>query len=585
MGRSSSSGARFLVQRSDKYGIWQYYRKVASDIAPKVIGEVKLYWSGKTARLEAKPLIAISLSTLDRREAITRRDMIHHQIEEIVAEAIRTVRKPGLPKPRLVAGLSDAQRQSVAAHIHGAALSAMDTEIVGGEVDRMAQAQPMARVIAAAAKDQSESDAVSALMTENYHYYWGPFGEEDKTMRPVVDQILRELGIEMIAEDQRRLAALAIVRAARRAVHDLEKRQRGEVVETPLVHRPILDEKAEQGPTVREVFEQFAGTLENPRTAQDYRVHITRFTEIMGDVPVKRLTRKMVFDFATQMQRFPVRYPDAWRSRPANEIIELASKTPGQKMMSKETINDKALAALSSTMTHALKHDLITANPCAGVALPKSKTAAKPRIKFEIEHLQAIFSQPEFVGQPKGAFFWLPIFALYTGARLEEIGQLRCSDIRQYNRNFWYISFTADGQKTRLKTRSSERDVPIHRDIIDKGLLEQRDSSSRMGEWLFPELIPNRHGTRTAAFSKRWGKFFDRIGLDDDRLAFHSFRHTFLRKCRDSRIPKDVAEHLSGHAEADVSSGYGAGYDLETLNDWIQRIDWSEAFGKEVPSD
>lgn len=113
MGRSSSSGARFLVKRSDDYGVWQYYRKVAPDIAPKVIGEVRLYWSGKIVRLEAKRLIAISLGTSDNREAISRRDLLHPQIEELILEAIRLVRKPGVPRPRLVAALSEEQRKAL----------------------------------------------------------------------------------------------------------------------------------------------------------------------------------------------------------------------------------------------------------------------------------------------------------------------------------------------------------------------------------------------------------------------------------------------------------------------------------------
>lgn len=534
MGRKSSSDARFLVKRSDKYGVWQYYRKVAPDIAQKTIGEVRLHWCGKIVRLEAKCLIAISLGTSDRREALARRDMLHPQVEEIVAEAIRLIRKPGLPRPRLVAALTDEQRKALADYAHAQALAQDDAAIIQ---DPTASLDLLIR-LRDAERGRTEGAAIEAFLTPDRDPAENPFEKDDINdfiAVPLLDRLLAEVGLEIIDEVERRRIALDLLRASRRVRSDISARSKGETIPTPVVPRPVFDERAEKGPTIREVFEEFAGTLGNPRTAQDYRVHITRFSEIIGDIRVKSLTRKLVFDFAMQLQKFPVRYPDEWRSRPALEVIALAAKREGQKMMSPETINDKALAALSSTMSYAVKRDLIASNPCAGVSLTVTKTAAKPRVKFEIDHLQKIFSQPEFTGKSEGAFYWIPMLALYCGMRLEEIGALKCSDIRQ-SMGIWYIDIVADKDR-RLKTVSSAREIPLHRDLIAKGILAERDRASKAGEWLF-ELKPNLHGVRTASFSKKWGKWMTRIDLDDSRLTFHSFRHTFTRKCRDSKIPK-----------------------------------------------
>lgn len=130
---------------------------------------------------------------------------------------------------------------------------------------------------------------------------------------------------------------------------------------------------------------------------------------------------------------------------------------------------------------------------------------------------------------------------------------------------------------------SSAREVPPHRDLIAKGILAERDRASKAGEWLF-ELKPNLHGVRTASFSKKWGKWMTWIGLDDPRLTFHSFRHTFARMCRTAKIPKEVMEHLTGHTAVDISDAYGSGYDIETLCDYVQRMDWSHVFAKDLRS-
>jgi integrase len=575
MGRQSTSGARYLTKRADAYGLWQYYRNLPQDIYPKVIGEVRCHWSGRITRLEGRPVVVVSLGTTDRQEALVRRDMVHAEVEPIVQQAIRLVRKPGAPRPRLVAALSDEQRKALVDHAHAEALAEADARIVGD----VTRSSTLLERLVSAERKKTEAEAIEELLKPSRDPIENPFEKEDINdfvALPLLDRVLADAGLEIIDPVERRRIALDLVRVSRRVRSDLAARDRGETVPTPVVIKPVFDEKEEKGPLLREVFEQFAGGLPNPRTAQDYRVHITRFVEIMGDVPLKTVTRKMVFDFATALQRFPVRYPDSWRSRPAPEIMALAAKRPGQKMMSPETINDKALAALSSTFSFACRRDIVATNPCAGVSLPVDSTAPKPRRKFEIGELKTIFSQGELTGIPQGASFWLPTLALYSGARLEELGQLRCSDVRRLG-DVWYISISADGV-TRVKTRSSERDVPIHRDIIGKLLSEIARISGSGSEWLFPELTPDRNGIRTAAFSKKFGKFLNRIGLEDPRLAFHSFRHTFLRKCRDSKIPKDVAEHLSGHAAPDVSSGYGSGYDLETLDEWLQRMKWTEVF-------
>jgi integrase len=297
------------------------------------------------------------------------------------------------------------------------------------------------------------------------------------------------------------------------------------------------------------------------------------------------VTRRMVLDFALALEKFPARYPDAWRGRRVQEIIDLAKSRPDLRRMAPQTINDRCVGALKSFFSWCQKRrQLIDQNPAAGVALDIPKAAEKPRKPYKLEHLRLIFSQPVFVSglRPKRgageAMYWIPLIALYSGMRLEEIGQLRTKDIRQED-SIWVFSLVEDEGETSLKTGSSERMIPIHKDLISRGLLLERDRQIAAGEArMFPLLEKNREGKYTAMFSKWWGLWSRQIGITDERLVFHSFRHSFKDRCRSSRIPVDVQDALLGHAGKTVGSLYGDGYDVRSLDEHVQRIDWSPVF-------
>jgi integrase len=66
---------------------------------------------------------------------------------------------------------------------------------------------------------------------------------------------------------------------------------------------------------------------------------------------------------------------------------------------------------------------------------------------------------------------------------------------------------------------------------------------------LFRHLKENQYGQLSAMWSTWFNEYLDSdAGLDDARLDFHSFRHTFKAFGRLSGIDNDVIEELLGHA-------------------------------------
>ena len=107
---------------------------------------------------------------------------------------------------------------------------------------------------------------------------------------------------------------------------------------------------------------------------------------------------------------------------------------------------------------------------------------------------------------PKGgagdAAYWLPILALYTGARLRELGQLRGEDVRQEN-GVTYIAIGDAGDGQRVKNASSRRSVPLHSNIRGAFFAFAGGTTGP----LFPELKPDIKGNVTGNWSKWWGRY------------------------------------------------------------------------------
>jgi integrase len=156
--------------------------------------------------------------------------------------------------------------------------------------------------------------------------------------------------------------------------------------------------------------------------------------------------------------------------------------------------------------------------------------------------------------------YWLTLLGLYTGARLNEICQLRKSLIRQHD-GMHYIYFSPD---LRLKTGNKDscvRAVPIHARLIELGFLDYVSSCS---DALFPGLPQHKSGRFSDGPSKAFARCLRAIGIKRPRLSFHSLRHSFVAALKRG-APRDAEtrERLVGHALPGLAGRYGDSYRAE----------------------
>jgi len=156
---------------------------------------------------------------------------------------------------------------------------------------------------------------------------------------------------------------------------------------------------------------------------------------------------------------------------------------------------------------------------------------------------------------------WLPRLAIYTGARIEELAQLRREDIRTVNGVLCFdiVHRPKDELQTFLKgKRLSERQVPIHPWVQAEGFMkfcEEREGRLFLGSGQI------RNATVGPSASRWFRRQTQSLGIWVERKkVFHSFRGTFKDNCRKARIDDEVHHAWTGHVpknEGDKKYGIG----------------------------
>lgn len=226
------------------------------------------------------------------------------------------------------------------------------------------------------------------------------------------------------------------------------------------------------------------------------------------------------------------------------------------------------LARLSSVLAFAVDGGFLKSNPVAISRIHKRLGPGRPKRSlgndkgYSWKELVTLFSHPTYQqqrdaeGRPGNAVFWVPLIAAYTGARREEIAQLYVADVLQHETGQWFIRIIDDRPDKSLKTDSSRRDVPIHDDLIELGILDLirgRTSDSRV----FMHLIKVSDGY-AGIVSKAWRPLTQQCGVyRSGRHPLHAFRHTWKTLAREHGIPKEVSDWITGHASGSVGDSYG----------------------------
>lgn len=155
------------------------------------------------------------------------------------------------------------------------------------------------------------------------------------------------------------------------------------------------------------------------------------------------------------------------------------------------------------------------------------------------------------------ADYWLPLLALFTGARKGELAKLRAEDVAKDDATGCYmLSITEDKHEGKsLKTASSWRTVPVHPELTRLGFLDLVEAAKVWGDgdWLLPTVSTAR-GLGT--WGERFGRTLEKLGKATGKGCTRS---AIASKMRSERRVSLKTYQMRLLATAGVAWGEGTG--------------------------
>ncbi|MBT8762474.1 site-specific integrase [Desulfohalobiaceae bacterium Ax17] len=275
--------------------------------------------------------------------------------------------------------------------------------------------------------------------------------------------------------------------------------------------------------------------------------------EVLGDIKASQINHSTMNKFKETLLKLPKKRETnkKYKNKTIKEIIQM--DIPDEEKLHITTIN-KIFDHTSSLFNYAVRHGYMKENYAKGLKL-REKNKKDKRQPFTDEDLYKIFHFEDYVNGNFGKpyMYWIPILALMTGARLEELAQLHKEDIKKID-DIWVIDINSNGEK-KLKTLASERKVPIHPFLIKElGFIDFIKSVKH--DRLFPELrkIEGRYGHY---ITKWFGRLRKKLNIQENK-TFHSFRHTFINTAKQKGINDTKLKEVVGHSVKDITMGHYA---------------------------
>ncbi|HCG6606186.1 TPA: site-specific integrase [Vibrio parahaemolyticus] len=298
--------------------------------------------------------------------------------------------------------------------------------------------------------------------------------------------------------------------------------------------------------------------------------------DLIGKPQLRAIRRSDAEEVASLLRDYPtnLKKHKQFKGLSGHDAIKL-NKDLGLSTLSDESVKDYC-QKMSGFFEWCQLNELTDVNPFKAIRFKKTRRDSEAKSAYTSIELEKIFSK---LARTKQAhkhpyYFWLPLLAYFTGARLNELCQLYRADIYQVD-GIWVIQIDDRFDGQRLKSLTSRRIVPIHDQLLHLGFIEFVQSVQH--ERIFPELKESRDGFGAAA-SKWFGRFKTRLGFDRGH-DFHSFRHTVATQFKRHQVSHIVAGELLGHSQNSITyDRYGKGLDVNQLQEIINMIDATPVF-------
>jgi integrase len=201
--------------------------------------------------------------------------------------------------------------------------------------------------------------------------------------------------------------------------------------------------------------------------------------QVIGDVDLGEINKEMANRFAEVVSKLPknMNVIKQFKGKPIDEVLRIVEKKKDTVALLSDTSRSKYVERVSMLMKWCIESAFyINRNYFKKLAV-KYDEEDKNRRSFTTEELQKLLQSPMYVTKKipiKDAHkFFIPLIALFTGMRMNEICQLHCDDVRVID-NVWCFDVNKDTPDKTLKSKAARRIVPIHTTLIEVGFIGVR---------------------------------------------------------------------------------------------------------------
>lgn len=314
-------------------------------------------------------------------------------------------------------------------------------------------------------------------------------------------------------------------------------------------------------PAYKKLSEIIVMYIDNKKMSNKYRNRVTR-----------ALTRFLSFVGDTDCNK--IKAPD---------IDKFINSLPTKL---KDSTKHDYLKQIHALLSWATNKEYVDRNRAAGADIPCNGNKSEKRPAYDKNDIAVlckglITECTKALSRTHPERFWIPLIALYTGMRLNEICQLYVTDVKELD-SIWYFDINEEDDKVIDKSDSCLRLVPIHPDLINLGLLEYAKVISSGSKRLWPKLTYTVTNYYSGAFGQwyrlnvnnRYVRANDTINLNK---VFHSFRHTASNALKQSNPGLEtVCEEIIGHSVGTkIARGYTEAYGVKTKYDVLVKLNYN----------
>ncbi|HEY5777908.1 MAG TPA: site-specific integrase [Terrimicrobiaceae bacterium] len=312
---------------------------------------------------------------------------------------------------------------------------------------------------------------------------------------------------------------------------------------------------------------------------EDVKKRLSNFLEFTGDKPVRDVTRDDLEIYRDHLDKLPDRYELRFKTQDMRKAIVLNSKLIKPfPIIGPITVNLKYLGPVRRFFEWLDLKTLISKNPAAKVhsTSEEKEDEKRKRLPLRADQINRLFGLVSKESKST-AVYWLPPLMLFTGARPNELAQLRTDDLRDYNNRLHLSVLCLDeegdedadeGVKLRkkvaedrsVKSPAGRRLIPVHDELLKMGfpkfILARRKRAGAHCQ-VFSDLKPDRFGHWSAAISKRINRRLRSLGITNERLTAYSLRHNFRDACVSAQISEEARKKFMGHQLEGMDGVYG----------------------------